>query len=272
MHILMSPFTERQMYNFNEEAFQNHKKLHHFYIEQFHYAAWRNCQMIILCTQTLSLILFLPPVSNLLWTPVIHSSANILSLSCNRTEHGWGIGTTSQVQCFHSCIWQGVQRSQGKTRCAEWIWVRASTPENHHTTQHFSTEPVQQHPSWWGTWTEAVWDKKRAGTQGLCLTSQSCDLRRHWFSRLLEGDSHGEVGRWAAGSPPPGLFACIPSFPLPCSAQFVNQIAACLLLNTGRQMKVNYRMESLSISNLLRILRTEQSPVWDVGYVKGFPD
>lgn len=250
MHILMSPFTERQMYNFNEEAFQNHKKLHHFYIEQVHYATWRKCQMIILCTQTLSLILSLPPVSALLWSHIIHSSANILSLSYNGTEHGWETGTTSQVQCYHSCIWQGLQRSQGKTKCAEWIWVRPSTHENHHRTQHFSTESVQQHPSWWGTWAEAGWDKNWAGTQGLCLTSQSCNLRRHWFSPLLEGDSHGEMGRWAAGSPPPGLFACIPSFPLSHSAQFNNQIAVCLLLNTGRQRKLNYRRESLSISNL----------------------
>lgn len=56
-HSYMSLFRERRMYDFNEEAFQNHNKLHCFYIEKFHCAACRNCQMIVLCTQTLELII-----------------------------------------------------------------------------------------------------------------------------------------------------------------------------------------------------------------------
>lgn len=91
------------MYNFNEEAFQYHKKLHYFYIEHVHYATCRNCQMIILCTQTLSLIRLFSPVSTLLYSHIIHFSRDTLPLSYNRIEHGWGAGTTSRIQCCLSC-------------------------------------------------------------------------------------------------------------------------------------------------------------------------
>ena len=65
----------------------------------------------------------------------------------------------------------------------------------------------------------------------------------------------------------------LPAFPLFCShavhSLLIRLQPSCL--PTGRQRKGSNKRGSLSISNLQRMLRTEQSPVGDVVSVKGSP-
>lgn len=134
--------------------------------------------------------------------------------------------------------WQGLQRSQGKMRCAEWIWARPSAQEY----QYQHSAPL----SWAHATTSPLVRKlgrSRPGSEMDLKTgpvADISDIHLHWFVIHLEQDNHGEGGWWRDGSPPPGPFACIPSLLFSYSIQY----AGCL--STGRQKKRNNKRGSLS--------------------------